>query len=141
MDDNSIDNYLSDDILLQKLTTACEGLEWSSETDFPLQVVHWQDTQNLDIQVLLNRYEYSPDIEVNTKTLESFFVVATAEQSWHGEIEKALIQRYQVLQNLLKSNLQDIQVYLVGEVEIDVYILGKSYSDSVVGLSTKIVET
>lgn len=141
MDDNSIDNYIAEDIFLQQLTTACEGLEWSSETDFPLQIVYWQNTQYLDIQTVISRYKYSPDIEVKTKSVESFFAVATAEQSWHGDLEKASTQRYIKVQNLLEENLQDINVYLVGEIEIDVYILGKFCSDSIIGLSTKIVET
>lgn len=137
----NIDSNLSDDRLLSRLETVCLGLLWMSEADFPWKVVYWQHTHDLNSQILLARCNYNPDLKIKTTTLESFFAPATTEQEWHGDIEKAFTQRYQTLEKLLQKNLQDIQVYLVGEVEIDVYVLGKSYENTIIGISTKIVAT
>ena len=140
MPDNNIESYLSSDRLLERLETACLGLVWMSESDYPWQVVVWQDTNNLN-RLLLQHCDYNFNTKIETKTLESFLEPAIIEQKWHTDVEKASIQRYQILKNLLQKNLQDIRVYLIGKVELDVYILGKSDDNRIIGLSTKIIET
>lgn len=147
MEDHNIDNNsfsskrACDRQLVKKLATACEGLLWLSESDYPWEVIYWQDVTNCDRPTLLQRYSYHPETKVVTKTVDSFFAPAIQEQEWHEATEKAETKRYQNLYNLLKENLQDVRVYLVGEVEIDVYVLGKIDDNAVAGLSTKIVET
>ena len=141
MQNYNTDHNLSDDRLFKRLEIASLGLLWMSEADFPWEVVCWQNTQDLNSQILLDRYNYSPNTEIKTTTLESFLAPAITEREWHGSIERAMTQRYRMLKNLLQKNLQDIQVYLLGEVEIDVYILGKSDDNTIIGIATKIVET
>lgn len=141
MQDYNIDHNLSNEKLLKRLENACLGLLWMSEADFPWEIIYWQDIQNLNGKTLLDRYNYNPERKIKTTTLESFFAPATTEQEWYGSIERAFTQRYQILKKLLQENLEDIQVYLVGEVEIDVYVLGKSDRNAIIGISTKIVET
>ena len=137
MDDNNID----DKKLLAELSQACDALMWLSESDYPWQVVSWRNEDKIDCQTLLQHYEYHPETKVSTKTLDSFFQNATTEQEWHDETEKAEVKRYQNLYSWLKNNLRDIQVFLVGEIEIDVYLLGRANQDKVVGLSTKMIQT
>ncbi len=127
--------------LVRQLATASEGLLWLSESDYPWQVVCWQNTDSLDPQTVLQHYNYHPATRIVTKTPNSFFAPATREQEWHDETEKTEVKRYQALSDLLEKNLQDLQVYLVGEVEIDVYILGKTDTGAIIGLSTKAIET
>ncbi|MEL7246133.1 MAG: nuclease A inhibitor family protein, partial [Cyanobacteria bacterium J06573_2] len=55
--------------------------------------------------------------------------------------ERETAKKYQALVETLKQNLDNIQVYKIGEVEIDVYIVGQLKSGDWVGLSTKAVET
>jgi len=42
---------------------------------------------------------------------------------------------------VLESNLSDIQVFRVGEINIDIYVVGKIQSRDLAGLATKVVET
>lgn len=137
MDDNNID----DKKLLAELSQACDGLMWLSESDYPWQVVSWQNENKIDRQTLLQHYDYHPETHVSTKTLDSFFQNATTEQQWHDETEKAEVKRYQSLYSWLKNNLQDIQIFLVGEIEVDVYLLGRASNNKVLGLSTKMIQT
>ena len=127
--------------LIKKLSLACDGLMWLSEADYPWQVIDWKDESKINSPALLQHYNYHPEIKVTTTTLLSFFESATTEEEWHDELEKAETKRYQNLYSLLIENLSNIQVFLVGEVEIDAYILGKTNNNFIVGLSTKIVET
>ena len=137
MDNNNID----DRKLLAELSQACNGLMWLSESDYPWQVIDWQNENEIDRQTLLQHYEYHPQTRVSTKTLNSFFQNATTEQEWHDEIERAEVKRYQNLYRWLENNLKDIQVFLVGEVEVDVYVLGRLSNNRISGLSTKMIQT
>ena len=137
MDDNNID----DKKLLAELSQACDGLMWLSESDYLWQTVNWQSENKLDRQTLLQHYEYHPETRVLTKTLDAFFQNATTEQDWHDETEKAEVKRYQGLYSWLKDNLHELQVFLVGEVEVDVYVLGRSSNNKIMGLSTKMIQT
>jgi len=141
MEDHKIDSNRSDKELLQQLATACMGLMWSSESDFPWQIFCWSDTDSLDSTILRQHFDYAPQTKIETTTLESFWASATIEQEWHNQSERNQTHRYQFLQKLLQENLSAVQVYLVGKVTIDVYILGRYRDRQVVGLSTKIVET
>ena len=134
-------NNIDDEKLLAELSQACDGLVWQSESDYPWQIVDWQNENEVNRQILLQHYEYHPQIRVLTKTLDSFFQNAIAEQEWHDEIEQAEVKRYRNLYNWLKNNLKDIQVFLVGEVEVDVYVLGRTDRNKIIGLSTKMIQT
>jgi hypothetical protein len=128
---------------IPELFQTCDGLLWLSESEYPWQVIDWEDEHEdeLDPQFLLQRYHYHPETRVIVTTLLSFFNPVLTEAAWHGEIEKAETRRYQNLYFLLEQNLSNIKVFLVGEIEVDVYILGKTKNNSIVGLSTKAIET
>jgi hypothetical protein len=45
------------------------------------------------------------------------------------------------LQELLKQKLKDVQVYRIGSIQIDVFIIGQMKDGGYGGLRTKVVET
>jgi hypothetical protein len=70
-----------------------------------------------------------------------FAIIATQEDNWHDEEERETVKRFQNLVSILKQNLSQLQVFRVGSVEIDVYIVGVTGGGGLAGLSTKLVET
>ena len=122
------------------LTEASEDLYWVSEADYPFDVIVW-DEDNLSEQHLLGRLGYPPDFPVQKIEIDEFFKWAVQEQDWQDDIEKAEVKQYQILVETLKANLTDLRVYQLGETEFDIYILGKTPSGEIAGLSTKAVET
>jgi len=72
--------------------------------------------------------------------VDGFFAIATQEEDWHEE-EQETVQRFQNLVSVLKQNLSQLQVFRVGSIEIDVYIVGVTGGGGLAGLSTKLVET
>ncbi|MCC0175401.1 nuclease A inhibitor family protein [Waterburya agarophytonicola K14] len=137
MENNKIDQ----EQLIAQLNQAVSGLLWLSESDYPWQVVSWQNESNCERHILRQRYNYPPEIEIATTTLDSFFASAILEQEWHDEIEQTETKRYQILYDLLNDNLEDLRVFLVGKTEIDVFVLGKLDRNTVIGLSTKLIAT
>ena len=147
MEDNKITDYndsldsFPDSEFIRELELAVQDLLWISESEYPFQVVYLHNWDDLSQENLLQHYGYNPDTKVAIKDLASFFNSSIREQEWHNEEETAEVKRHQFLVGLLTNNLHNIQVYQLGTVEIDVYILGKTAHQAIAGLFTKIIET
>ena len=129
------------DSIATQLQQASEGLLFGSETDAPFEVIHWPTQEELTPAKLLQLTNHPPDAPVEIVSVDEFFDVANAEEDWHDEEERETVQRFQNLVNILKQNLSQLQVYRVGSVEIDAYIVGVTDGGELAGLSTKLVET
>ncbi len=129
--------------ILQKLRLATTDLLWISESDYPFEVFTYsqEDLSEINEIVILEKIAKQENVSIKTVEFEKFFQQATTEKDWHNTSEKETVKQYQDLVSTLQDNLQNLQVYLVGETEIDVYILGKLPSGDWAGLSTKMVQT
>lgn len=129
--------------LTSLLKTATNDLQWMSESEYPFDVICWQEQTKPDLTNarLLELTHHSADAPVDTIDVDAFFETATQEQDWHGEEEQAIVKRYQALVAVLKQHLTDLRVYRVGERTIDIYIVGRTPDNGVAGLATKAVET
>lgn len=125
--------------ITENLTQLTQDLLWMSEADYPWKIVCY-DCSNITPEQLLEQSNLPSDTPVETVTIERFFAPALREQSWHNEEERATRNHYQQLFDFLNEQLNDLIVYRLGEVEIDVYILG-TVEDKTVGLKTTVVET
>jgi len=112
------------DSIATQLKQASEGLLFGSETDAPFEVVSWQTQEQLTPAKLLKLRNHPPHAPVELRTVDEFFARATQEEDWHDQEERETVQRFQNLVSVLKQNLSQLQVYRVGSVEIDVYIIG-----------------
>ncbi|WP_181357328.1 nuclease A inhibitor family protein [Stenomitos frigidus] len=129
--------------LLTQLQAATAGLLWLSEMDAPFQVKHWSypaDTP-LTTEALLQLTKQPPNALVKALAVDDFFAGATEDQDWFGEEEKAIAARYRELVALLKQHLSDLTVYQVGEVTLDIYVVGRTPEGELVGLATQASET
>lgn len=128
--------------LQQKLQTAMDGLLYPSESDEPFEYVCWpaagKTTPNT--QSLLNLLDLTLDTPVRTQSIDDFFAELTEAQDWWGEQEQADACKYRALRQILTEQLQSPMIFRVGEVEIDVYLVGRFKAD-LVGLRTRSVET
>ena len=127
--------------IVDKLKQASDGLQCMSESDYPFEVFQWEGQEPLTAETVITQTNHRPDTPVEVVQLDEFFQNATQEEDWHNDEEKETVKRSQALVETLKTHLSDIQVYRLGTVEIDVYIVGKTPSGNLAGLSTKVVET
>lgn len=128
--------------LVTRLKAATAGLLWMSEIDAPLEVIHWPPLQGeLTPERLLELTNHPLTTAVKPVAVDDFFAGATEEQDWFGEEERAIAQRYRDLVAMLKQTLGKLQGYQVGEVNIDLYMVGQTASGDWVGLATQAVET
>lgn len=133
---------VSDSELKTILQNATQNLLWISESDAPFEVVMWeQSIDQLSDRTLLQLTDHPETTRVEAVAFDQFFAVPTQIQDWQSEEEAAIVHQYQQLVDLLKQHLHNLRVYRVGEVELDIYILGATESGHVAGLATKAVET
>ncbi len=134
--------------LIDQLKSASDGLLFMSESDYPFEVFLWESSnqtsltrENITTQKVLELTGHPQDTPVEVVTVNDFFRVATTEQDWYGEEELATLKKYQNLVETLNKNLSNLKVYRIGEIEIDVYIIGQTSTGDYAVLSTKVVET
>ena len=112
-----------------------------SESDYPLETFYWTGETDVTHQYLRGVAEQAAGATVEVRSVDDFFRVAMSEPEWKGEQQLATARRYQNLVRLLKENLDDLKVYRIGEINIQVFIVGKAESGNWIGLSTRVVET
>lgn len=123
---------------------AVEGLSLPSESDYPFEVMLWPGIDQLTPAILLEKTNHAPDCHLELLDVHQFFTALTQEHSWYGEVERTTMQQFRSLLALLEEHLTDLQVYRVGQIEIDVYIAGRlgheSEADWLI-LASKLIET
>ncbi len=127
--------------ILDQLKLASNGLLFMSESEYPFEVFLWAGIGLLTPEKVLQQTNHNQDTPVKVASLDDFFRVAVTEEDWHEEEDKATVKRFQTLVQTLKENLSNLQVYRLGKIEIDVYVIGQTSSGDSIGLSTKVVET
>jgi hypothetical protein len=132
-----------ENIIKQTLTQASEGLLFPSESDYPFEYVEWPDNgkASLTKKVVRKMIAKPDDTPVRTVSLDRFFKPVTEVKDWYGEEEKAATEKFIALKKIIENNLTNVKVFRVGEIEIDVFITGKSASGQWAGLATKVIET
>jgi hypothetical protein len=73
--------------------------------------------------------------------LDDFFAPVSRTEEWMDDSERETAQRFQNMKETLEDLLTDISVYRVGEINVDVYIVGRTDDGYYAGVSTKLVET
>ncbi len=127
--------------IIEQLKQASAGLLWMSESDYPFEVFFWQGIAPATPETILQKTNHSQDTPMKIVQFDDFFQKAIKEEDWYEEEEKENVKRFQILVETLKSNLSQLQVYRLGKIEIDVYIVGETPTGDLAGLSTMVVET
>ena len=131
----------SDAELFGALRDATEGLLYMSESDYPIEAIRWDGSEQLSPEYLRKAAGADSSAKVEESTLVEFFRVPAGEQEWKNDAQLAEAKRYQRLRSLLEENLTGIKVYRVGEINIGVYMVGRSAEGNWLGVSTHAVET
>jgi hypothetical protein len=124
------------------IQTATSGLLYTSETDSPFELVHWKKRDTiLSSADLLGFIGQSSGLPVENVGLGEFFHDLIEDRDWHNAEAKNTVRKYRHLLTVLKEHLSDLKVFKVGEVEIDIYIVGQTPEGDWAGVMTTAVET
>lgn len=126
--------------IIDRLQQATLDLLWSSESDYPFEIVTWQHGTELNPTALFRDRE-QPDRSIQTIQLADFFAPVLTVENWYEAAELQQVDRYTGLLHAIESHLTEVMVFRIGEVEIAIYIVGKAPTGDLVGLKTHVVET
>ncbi|AGY59265.1 nuclease A inhibitor family protein [Gloeobacter kilaueensis] len=122
------------------LQEAAAGLIFISESEAPFRALRWP-VATIDSAQLLKRTGHATGMRVRKLALREFFSSACREEDWYGPEEQQTAARFRHLVQTIEQNLNDVQVYRVGDTEADIYIVGRNRKGTLSGLSTQVVET
>jgi hypothetical protein len=125
---------------LQRLEETSLGLFYLSEGDYPFEVFSFDTAVSLEdsLHKLSGNGKKAP---MRVVPLEQFFRNMTTPPLGSSPKEQQRAQRFLHLQQVLREDLQEVTVYLLGEIEVDAFILGKTSEGSYAGLRTKVIQT
>lgn len=129
--------------LKAQLEAVTKDLWWSSESDYPIEVV-WQpaeisaEANEVTVRRLAGCNE---NAQIQVVDVEDFFKRATMPESWHTPEDKAQLTQLKALKSLLVDSLTHLQVYRCGAVEIAAYVIGTAPDGSIAGVRTTLIET
>jgi histidine triad (HIT) family protein len=136
-------NTLAAADLIQKLQELTQGMYYISESEYPLEVVHYeQPASGPLIPDSLRQLTVQPaSAKVEVQELGYFFQSMLQDSPEPGAVPDSTAQRFRELKTFLEQQLKDIQVFRIGKREMQAYILGKTSDGHVAGLKTTVVET
>lgn len=121
------------------LTQAAIGLDYSSESDYPLSYFRFSQIRSLpaapSFSYLIRSRE--PAVQINA---EDFFQKATRIYPGMSQPQILTAKRFKVLEAAFKANYSQLTVYRVGTVEVYIYIAGVN-SCGLSGMQTVGIET
>lgn len=126
--------------LLQSIQDAAQGLLFPSESDFPIEPFSYGD-QEPTPAALLEQRGLSADTPVEQAALGDFFAGLIEASEDASETDKASAERFRALMNVLETNVDDVRMYRLGKVDIEVVVLGRHASGTWLGVRTNVVET
>ncbi|PZV10662.1 MAG: nuclease [Pseudanabaena sp.] len=124
--------------IADRLSTLSKDLLFPSESEYPLEPFVWKSS-TLTPKTILTRSQKPSDTLIESITLEDFFAPVVTDEDWFEDEDRAISQRYRDLQAAI-ATIENVQVFKIGKIEIDVYIVGEIGPD-VVGLKTTVIET
>ena len=117
-------------------------LLYPSESDEPVTWVtcYLGQPEPLIVSQITDWLMLPPGVLVEERPEADFWRVAVLED-WYDEEQKKRAEQFQRVKQFLDSQLTDRQFFRVGQVEIELYLLGKTPEGKRAGLKTKVIET
>lgn len=130
---------MADCELSTQLKSLIRGLWFPSETEAPWTVPTWTLSQNdgASIRQALRR---AADARVAEIALDDLMAQVQKRCQGYGEEGQAIAAQHHALAKFLQDHCDRIQVFRVGEVTVDILIVGSTTDDYLI-LQTQSVET
>ncbi len=136
--------------LRAQLEAACKDLWWSSEADYPVEVVWYELPESqrsarivLDDALIRQIAGCGKEANVASRPFDALFDKQLTPKSWHTAEDKQQLEQLGQLKSLLSESFSDPcpLVYRCGEVEVTLCILGYVSRGIFAGVKTCVVET
>lgn len=125
----------------KNLSALADQLYFSSESDYPFEILDWGNISDNDIQkqILVKH----PGVAGTESLAASTFFgkcIRNAQASGDEQM-KVVASRYEKLQAFIQENAASVEVLRCGKIEVGVYIVMRTKKNEVVVLRTTSIET
>ena len=127
--------------LVEQIKKACEGLYYISETDAEFVPLIGQTSETVTAEEVLKQTNSPANAAVEHRDFADFFSRLTKIEDWFGDEEKENAQKFVHLKEVLENNLRELNVFKIGKIRLDIYVVGLDENDKLLGIKTKAVET
>lgn len=138
---NEVDKETVKANLAEKIEQSVKDLWYMSETDAEIQVFIGKKAESVTKESLSEQINISSATKIEEKKTTDFFKNLTEIQDWYGDEEKETAEKFSTLEKILEENLEDLKVFKVGQIELDIYVVGLDSQNVLTGITTKAVET
>lgn len=130
------------DELIEMLKSLTEDLHFTSESDYPFEIVCWElKTKSIKKKYLGEYIKIDKSTEVLELTPEKL-LFQHAKSSPNYSIEnREKANRFKQIINFFQSQVSGSRAFKIGSTEVEVYILGLAGHTHIIGLKTIAVET
>ncbi|WP_242928925.1 nuclease A inhibitor family protein [Pontibacter vulgaris] len=134
---------MDNESMKSELVRAADGLLMLSETDAPLEYYFHEKPEDgfFDETVVVQWAGKPAGKKVEVQEVDYFF--RNMMNTYPDDVDKRKqdAERFRQLVVTLKNLLQDVKVYRIHEIGIDVFILGRTPDGNYAGYKTLVVET
>lgn len=139
---NSKSQKNSKTYLKEQIELLVADLRYPSESDEKIEFFEILDTvTEISTENFKTFIGKSEETAIQTMDLELFFEPLTRSEDWFTDEEAQWAEDALKLKTVLKKKLQDLQVFRVGETEIEVFVIGKTEAGEWIGIKTLLIET
>lgn len=125
----------------EKLEELTGDLVYISETDADVVPFYGKKADKADRETLLEQIGADPDAPFEERDFGEFFEQLTRQRDWHDEEHEETARRFLRLQEFLEEKLRDLKVFRIGEIELEIYVVGLREDGVLAGVRTEAVET
>ncbi len=139
---NSKSQKNSKTYLKEQIDLLVADLRYPSESDEKIEFFEILDTvAEISTENFKKIIDKSEETAIQTMDLELFFEPLTRTEEWFTDEEAQWAEDSLKLKTVLKKKLHDLQVFRVGETEIEVFVIGKTEAGEWIGIKTLLIET
>ncbi len=139
--ENSSENIDNKDDFKKSLKELLKDLYYISETDAEFSVFIGEKAESVSKEEILRQTNNAPYEKVEERNFTEFFERLTKIQDWFEEKETENARKFGEVKKLLEENLTNLKVFKIGDVQIDIYIVGLDLESRLSGIKTEAVET
>ncbi|GAB3275589.1 nuclease A inhibitor family protein [Larkinella harenae] len=127
----------------RSLSELVNDLLYPSESDEPVEYVEYpiDFEPPLTTEHVRDLLLITPEIYIEELSEADFWYPAITDQDWYVEEEKERTRRFTELQKRIEQLLNNRQVFRVGDVEMDLCLLGRKEDGHWAGLKTRVIDT
>lgn len=127
--------------LSDRIEKACRGLVYISETDSEVEPFRGAKAAGTGTDDFRYAAEIGSDIEIESGDVYEFMERLSQKHEWHSGRDEQNAAGFRELFKLLKKELNDLRLYRVGRVSLQIYVVGIDKKGRMRGVRMRSVET